>query len=141
MSDQSYALKQNTAYSSSLFFDNNPLPFLIVNAASLQIINVNKACCNFYGYYATELIGLSFLDLHSNQDKIKLFQNFKRPLVEQVSKEQEQHLKKNGDVVDVEVYISVLKIESKSFYQIAIVDITDNTRQGNSNGSQKNSKP
>ncbi len=125
MTDLSFALKQNTAYFSSLFFDNNPLPCFIVNAASLQIINANKACCNFYGYGCMELTVLSFLDLDMTPDKIKLFQNFKRPSIDQVYKEERQHLKKNGDVVVVEVYVSFLKVESKPVYQIAIVDITD----------------
>ena len=125
MSNPSYALNQNTTYSTSLFFDSNPLPCFIVNAASLQIINANKASCNFYGYSFTGLTGLSFLDLHLAPDKIKLFQNFKRPLIDEVYKEECEHLKKNGEVVVVEIYTSVLKIESKSFYQITIVDITD----------------
>lgn len=125
MSNPSYALNQNTAYSSSLFFDSNPLPCFIVNAASLQIINANKACCNFYGYSLAELTALSFLDLHLAPDKIKLFQNFKRPSASQVCKEEHQHLKKNRDVIVVEIYKSVLKIDSNPVYQIVIVDITD----------------
>jgi len=121
----SYVLNQNTTYSSSLFFDNNPLPCLIVNAASLQIINANKACCNFYGYKANELTSFSFLDLHLTADKIRLFQNFQRPSKDEVSKEVHKHLKKNGDIVVVEVYSSVLKLDSKPVYQIAVVDITE----------------
>ncbi len=43
----------------------------------------------------------------------------------QIIKEEQQHLKKNGDAIVVEVYTSFLKIESKPVYQIIIVDITD----------------
>lgn len=128
-------LNQATAYSDSLLFDNYPLPSFIVNAASLQIIDANKACCNFYGYTAVEFIALSFLDLDHYIDKLKLFQNFKRPLINQVSKVERQHLKKNGDVVIVEVYTSVLKIDSKSVYQIAVVDVTETKKYKNSSES------
>ncbi len=125
MINPSFASNQTNAYSASLFFESNPLPCFIVNAASLQIITANKACCSFYGYTAPELAALSFLDLDHSTDKIKLFQNFKRPLIDQACKAERHHLKKNGDVVVVEVYTSVLKIDSKPVYQIAVVDVTD----------------
>jgi PAS domain S-box-containing protein len=118
-------LNAATAYPASLFFDNNPLPCFIVNAASLQIINANRICCKFYGYTAPELTALSFLDLDCSTDKLKLFQNFPRPSIDQVCKVGRQHLKKNGDIVAVEIYTSVLKIESKTVYQIAVVDVTE----------------
>ncbi|HVE60640.1 MAG TPA: PAS domain S-box protein, partial [Chitinophagaceae bacterium] len=113
---------------SSLFFDNNPLPCFIVNAASLQIINANKASCIFYEYSLTELITSSFLDLYTAPNKLELFRHFKRPCNGEVFKEEVKHLKKNGDVVTVEIYITLLKIDSKPVYQIAIVDITDKIR-------------
>ncbi len=125
MTHTSETLNLATTYPASLFFDNNPLPCLIVNAASLQIINANKACCNFYGYTAPELTSLSFLDLDCSTDKIKNFQNFQRPSIDQVCKVKRQHLKKNGDIVVVDIYTSVLKIDSKQVYQIAVVDVTE----------------
>ncbi|MDQ3683015.1 MAG: PAS domain-containing protein [Bacteroidota bacterium] len=125
MTHTSETLNPATTYPASLFFDNNPLPCFIVNAASLQIINANKTCCKFYGYTAPELAALSFLDLDCSVDKLKLFQNFQRPLIDQVCKVERQHLKKNGDVAFVEIYTSVLKIDSKPVYQIAVVDVTE----------------
>ena len=131
MTHTSETLNLSTTYPASLFFDNNPLPCFIVNAASLQIINANKICCKFYGYTAPELTALSFLDLDCSVDKLKLFQTFQRPSIDQVCRVERQHLKKNGAVVFVEIYTSVLKVETKTFYQIAVVDVTEKKNQKN----------
>ncbi|MFN2438885.1 MAG: PAS domain-containing protein, partial [Chitinophagaceae bacterium] len=97
-------------------------------AASLQIINANKASCIFYEYNLTELITSSFLDLYTAPNKLELFRHFKRPSNGEIFKEEGKHFKKNGDVITVEIYTTLLKIDSKPVYQIAIVDITDKIR-------------
>jgi nitrogen fixation/metabolism regulation signal transduction histidine kinase len=62
---------QTKAENYKLLFENNPMPMWIISRASLNIMDVNKAAIDHYGYLKDEFLQLSAKDIWSDTDHKK----------------------------------------------------------------------
>ncbi len=60
-----------------IFFDDHPLPALIFERGSLQILRVNRAACDLYGYTPAEFTSLTLADIRPPED-VPLLHDFIR---------------------------------------------------------------
>ncbi len=107
-----------------LMFENNPMPMLIFDLVTKNIITANHAASFLYGYPYQEFITLS-IDKISTQPE-KLFCNPEMndgPAIIQQSTEQ-IHFRKNGDPIHVEVLSHYIKFKGRDACYIMIKDIT-----------------
>ena len=126
-------------------FDLSPVAMWVYNLETFKFINVNKAAIEHYGYSKNDFLGMTLFDLQPNDDieNNKLEMQF---LEEGIPvKNNFRHLKKNGDLINVEVQRSIYSVEQKtglalstdvttSFYQKSILDIEKKVYELNATG-------
>lgn len=104
-------------------FVNNPQPMMIYEVNSLKIIEANESAIQHYGYSLSELTKMTIPDLdvdHNKENKLLSQQNE----ITQ-TKIKAKHIKKNGDIICVEIFASQFVYKGKDVTQILINDITD----------------
>lgn len=89
-------------------FNNNYIMMNVIDPATTKIIDVNNAFTNFYRYSKDELIGKSLEIIHTKSkqellDELNVLFNDTDFIIRQV-----KHRKKNGEIVDVEIYSSLI---------------------------------
>lgn len=121
------ALRQSEA--NSLFlFAHNPLPMWVFERQSLQILQVNDAALRQYGYDRVEFLEMTAGDLHPAEEAPNFLTAF------QVANPREQlagewhHRKKNGSVIDVEVFLHKIEYSGRAAALVVAQDITDRKR-------------
>lgn len=113
---------------SSALFEQLPLACLVVDPASLRIIEANKAALAFYGYGAEELKFLAFTDLFHPASQLTWLQSIRNGQETNVRNTALQ-VKKSGGQVVVEFYLSTLEVGDTRLWQVAVVDTTETHRQ------------
>lgn len=101
-----------------LLFESNPLPFLIIDKETLQILKANKAALRLYGASETQLSILTLNDLsYDNEKNITL-------RFDEVTKGILKHKKLDGTYVFVEVHSNSIIWHNKEAILMLCVDIT-----------------
>ncbi len=106
-------------------FDDNPLPLLVYDPATLRILKVNNAAVAKYGYGRAEWFTLAITALHSSAHSLEfpaLLSGFKD---EPVSHNIARHRKKDGTFIDVHVGGRPTTFEGRPARLIVIFDITE----------------
>jgi PAS domain S-box-containing protein len=88
-----------------------------------RIIEVNDAYCRMSGYNKDELLTMIIPDLEAAMDKAGVAAKIDDVLIKGYDRFETRHLKKNGDVYDVEVGVQHLQVE-EGVLVIFIRDIT-----------------
>lgn len=104
-------------------FERNPLPMIIWDKNSKKILSANFAAEALYGYSLEEFSQMNILDIFDEEDRRKkkdLSPDHKYP--EKIS--DIKHLKKDGDVIDVEMVIHPLIFEGQKAFNAMIKDVT-----------------
>lgn len=105
-------------------FENDSAPKVIIDPETLQLIEVNDATANFFGWSVDEMKQMRITDINLNEEneilkKIDLVRHKKKLSFE-------FHLKiKDGTVKDAEVFASMIRIGEKEFMHSILHDITD----------------
>ncbi|SHJ07037.1 PAS domain S-box-containing protein [Arenibacter nanhaiticus] len=110
-----------------LLFKLSPLPKYIFDIDSLQIIDVNEAMINLYGYSREEFLAMTAINLRPKEE----VSNFIAAI--QKNKEQENaikfgvftHQKKNGDLLRIDVTGHYLRYNNLNCLMIVCNDITE----------------
>ncbi len=86
-------------------FNNNPMPMWVFDAATLHFLEVNTAAEDHYGYTREEFLGLGPVDIRLNGDNRKIKDEVEsvRDSRESVKKGILKHVKKNGQVIFVDI--------------------------------------
>jgi PAS domain S-box-containing protein len=108
-------------------FDVNPLPTLIFDAQTYQLLDVNDAAVRTYGYSRAEFLGMTVQDLRPYSDRLRGDQMDRRatPRDENATW---RHRKKDGSVVNVEIKWRPLQFEGRPAKMIIAYDVTDRLR-------------
>lgn len=107
-------------------FSLNPLPMWIVDVESFLFLDVNAAAIKHYGYTREEFLTMSIKDIKPEaemvrfQDKLKDFQD-RGDYFQQVCK----HIKKNGEVILVEVQSNEITLHGKKARLVLGIDVTE----------------
>ncbi len=111
-----------------LMFENNPMPMIIYNAESLEILDVNHAALLLYGYSREELIKRSVTILFQDSAQIPIppHQAEKEPLIQ--STKELTGLTKAGKKINVEVMSHHFLYEDLPACYMMIKDISERKR-------------
>ncbi|MEJ7692641.1 PAS domain S-box protein [Daejeonella sp.] len=107
-------------------FNFSPQPMWVFDPESLEFIQVNKACLALYGYSEKEFLNITLRDLKVETDKAflaKHFEDFAK--LDDDFKGTFKHHKKSGEVIDVEVYSTLITIDHKRYRSSIVIDITE----------------
>jgi diguanylate cyclase (GGDEF)-like protein/PAS domain S-box-containing protein len=108
-------------------FENNPHPMAVVDDQTLQIVAVNDAAIQHYGYSEEEFLAMKAQDLRLPEDVPELMErlNGPRPARDRL---EARHRKKDGTIIDVEATIHALEFEGRPSRLVLAHDITERRR-------------
>lgn len=108
-------------------FEQHSASILLINPEDGQLIGANQASADFYGWTMEELQEMNIADLSVSSNEqigsvMKSILNKKAHHLEFV------HKKKDGSLVDVEVFSNSVTVGSKKFLHSIIVDVSEKKR-------------
>ena len=108
------------------FFMLSPQPMWICDNETLKFISVNQAAIEHYGYTALEFLQLKISDIRPAEDVHKFeikfaFDDHQKPSFSGVWR----HLKKDGSIIEVEVYSHRIRHKGRPARWAIINDVTD----------------
>jgi PAS domain S-box-containing protein len=111
-------------------FESCPLPIIVVNMESLQILEANRATFSKYGYAKDELLGKS-LDILLREEDVCPFVNAIENLSglgTETKLETIIHRKKDGKLIHGEMMLHELRFEKKNCFLAIINDQTEHLK-------------
>ncbi|MBI1279868.1 MAG: PAS domain S-box protein [Anaerolineaceae bacterium] len=105
-------------------FERNHAVKLVVDASTTQIVKVNQAACDFYGYTSEQLTAMRVTDI-TVVPEAELLANMQRTMVEKGSIFQARHRLSSGEIRDVEIFSGLLEFGHKNYLYAIVQDITD----------------
>lgn len=109
-------------------FNHSPLPQWILDAKTLQFLEVNAAAVKHYGYSEEEFLSHSIIDVLTKEHKQLLQKNKKSfQITKQPFFSKWKHQKKNGEVILTDVTSVGVNYENKKAVLCIVNDITEKT--------------
>jgi PAS domain S-box-containing protein len=108
-----------------LLFENSPMPMMLFLRSDYSIKAVNNAAVNHYGYSREEFLQMTAKDIRPDEDKKKFIIAVATEMTDGYSRNVWRHLKKNGELIDVEIHSHDHKFEDKPARLAVINDITE----------------
>lgn len=105
-------------------FKNNHAAMLLIDPSSGNIVDANLASCSFYGWNREKLTQKKITDINI-LDNTQVLQAMERSESKQQRNFLFQHRLANGEIRDVEVFSSPIKLHGKQLLYSIIYDITD----------------
>ena len=108
-----------------LLFDNNPLPMWMIDAETLNIIEVNEAAIEHYGYTKKEFLQLNIRNIRPPEDieKIEIVTQIQSNDIRKM--DVWNHLKKDGTLIKVEITSHDMNYQNLHTRLILANDVTD----------------
>ncbi len=106
------------------FFENNRAVILKINTKNKQIIDCNKTAVNYYGYTKEELTSKTIDELNTLSIK-EINIKMSKAIKEKSNRFHFQHKLANGEIRDIELYSSPIKVKNEIYLFTIIHDITD----------------
>ncbi|HLJ23333.1 MAG TPA: PAS domain S-box protein [Candidatus Acidoferrales bacterium] len=117
------ALRQSEA--SSLFlFSHNPLPMWVFENETLQFLQVNDAALSHYGYHRMEFLRMTATALHPPEEEQRLLEAIHDANSPGRHTGEWHHRKKDGSVIDVEVFMGRMEYAGRATVLGVARDIT-----------------
>ena len=122
----SSALEESERNYSSLFA-LSPLPMWVFDVKTLRFLDVNQAAIENYGYSNEEFLNMTIQDIRPPEDLSRLQQvlNSKSPFHETVQRGIFKHIKKNGDLIQVDIQSNLIQYKGKPAKVIIANDMTE----------------
>ncbi|MEO6549400.1 MAG: PAS domain S-box protein [Ferruginibacter sp.] len=108
-------------------FRLSPQPMWVFNTDTLRFMQVNKAAVNHYGYSEEEFLNMSILEIRPIEEieRTKAVIASKSEGEEGVYKANFTHLKKSGELIEVEIYSSPITINEINCKTVIAIDVTE----------------
>ncbi len=107
-----------------ILFENNPSPMWVYNTETLQIVRVNETAISEYGYSREEFLNMTLTDLRPPEDVPQLLKSLKNRQTNLMRSEGWRHLKKNGEVIIVEIISHIIEYNGSKHVLVLANDIT-----------------
>jgi len=113
----------------NIFFHMSPLPLWVYDMESLAFLDVNEAAIKKYGYSKEEFLSMTLRDIREPKE----LKNFEY-LISKFNKTSDfykghtTHLKKNGEVINVEIQRSEIDFEGRKAGLVHSIDITEKVK-------------
>jgi two-component system, NarL family, sensor histidine kinase UhpB len=108
-----------------LLFQSNPMPMWMLDRETLQILDVNEAAINHYGYSKEEFLNLDATQLRPEEDVLQYLSYTRRAAPGLNKAGVWRHKKKNGDIILVEIIAHDVVYDDKPARLILANDITE----------------
>jgi PAS domain S-box-containing protein len=105
-------------------FANNPQPMWIYDIETLTFIEVNEAAINHYGYSRAEFLSMTLKDIRPAEDIPSLLKNTELTGQNYMSAGEWRHIKKNGEIIYVEITSHSVISNDRNARHVLIHDIT-----------------
>lgn len=111
----------------SELFHLSPLPMWVYDIETLEFLDVNEAAEKHYGYSKAEFKTMTLRDIRPKQDlpafeeQLKLAKKTPKDFMSGVFR----HMKKNGEIIDVDVQSNCIQYKGRNARVILVNDITD----------------
>ena len=93
---------------------------------TLRFLQVNKAATTLYGYTEDEFLNMTILDLKLEEDKLPTKEIIDSiPLHEPLHRRLVKHVKKSGELMDVEIYSTPLQFKDHACRSVIAIDVTE----------------
>lgn len=118
-------LEESEKRYSNLFL-YSPQPMCVYDPETFNIVQVNRAALTHYGYSDNELFEMKIFQLIPSEDLEKVKKSvMSDDVVGNNYRGIQRHIKKSGEIIDVEIYRSTIVINNKEYKLIAALDITE----------------
>jgi PAS domain S-box-containing protein len=114
------------------FFNLAPIPMWVIDPLTNKFILVNKAAVEHYGYSEDEFFDMAIFDIREGEDILKESEDVQRIKEETLKLTQgktrrfnSNHLKKDGEKIEVEIYTSPILINDKQCILTVSIDVTE----------------
>lgn len=105
-------------------FEHNPQPLWIYDIETLSFLHVNRAAIGIYGYSREEFLKMTIKDIRPREDVNKLLDDVTRTTDLFNRSGEWRHIKKNGEIINVEIVSHYLEYESRKARLVLVNDIT-----------------
>ncbi len=116
-------LLENEVYYRYLF-ENNPQPMWIYDLESLRFLEINNAAIHHYGYSREEFLGMTIKDIRPEEDLEALQKDIALTNQPYNLAGEWRHLKKNGEIIFVEIISHTLTFNNREARHVMVNDIT-----------------
>lgn len=104
-------------------FAYNPQPMFVFDTESLAVLEANNAALELYGYTREEFLGLTLKELSPAEDNTSVMETTETQPAYHSSGNQ-WHVKKNGDIIHVEITSHLIDYNGLKASHMQITDIT-----------------
>ena len=104
------------------FFHGHPLPMFIADAEDYKLLDLNEAATRQYGYTREDISQMTLFDIAA----LLMAEDVRMGLNESNSfPGEDRHLKKNGEIIDVEIHANRVVHEERSVWLFTASDVTE----------------
>ena len=107
---------------------NNPQPMWVYDLETLQILEVNEAASQHYGYSREEFLRMQITDLRPNEDVPRLMKDIVQVRDSWQYSGEWRHLLKDGRGIDVSIRSHTLEFRGRKAALVVVHDITQQKR-------------
>lgn len=108
-------------------FQNNPMALWVLDADTLNFIDVNESALKLYGYSREEFLSMSSIDLRPEEEKSRYqFLDRSRPGTQNTGIW--KHKKKDGSIIHSEVIVHEIEFHGKAARLVLANDVTDKVK-------------
>ncbi len=122
------ALINNSEKRYSDLFHLSPQPMWLYDTETLQFIQVNNAAVKHYGFTEAEFLTMTIQDIrptnqiYKTKEAVSNSENLEESTIFSGSY---KHLKKNGEIISVEVYSTRININERPCRSVIAIDVTE----------------
>ena len=112
-----------------ILFDANPFPMWVVDPSSYAFLAVNDSAVRHYGYSRGEFLGMTVKDITLPEEVPAVVADLdQRPVDREPRVRLRRHKKKDGTIIDVELYIHPVVYSGIQARLVAANDVTERRR-------------
>jgi PAS domain S-box-containing protein len=111
----------------SSLFHLSPQPMWVIDPENYRYVQVNKAAIDKYGYTESDFLTMTVFDIRKNDERdrtINAIENAKNGSAKSFAGKF-KHIKKNKEIIDVEIYNSLITLGEKELLLVIGIDITE----------------